>query len=109
MTARNEYGVKLDKNGYAPSIIQTDTEHCWLCGCCDQKLDRHEPFNGPFREKSQKLGMWITLCHVRCHFGKAHRDFQTAQTLKRITQARAMHYYHWSTEEFIERFGKNWL
>ena len=29
----NEYGAPLDRNGYAPSIVQADTdERCWLCG-----------------------------------------------------------------------------
>ena len=109
ITMRNEYGEQLDSNGYAPSIIQTDTSHCWFCGRNDQKLDRHEPFNGAFRQKSKAYGMWVVLCHERCHMGKAHKDAGSERTMKRIVQARAMHYYDWNTEDFIARFGKNWL
>ena len=106
---RNDYGVRLDRNGYAPSIIQEDISCCWLCGCKDQKLDRHEPFNGPNRVKSKALGMWVVLCHTRCHFGKAHKDKRLDAIMKRYMQKRAMEYYNWTTQEFIRRFGKNWL
>ena len=106
---RNEFGVKLDRNGYAPSIIQLDTEHCYLCGRCDQKLDRHEPIGGPFRKKSQRLGLWVTLCHESCHLGNAHKHFQTAYKLKQDAQAAAMTAYNWTTEDFIRIFGKNSL
>lgn len=105
----NEYGVKLDRNGYAPSIMQEDTERCYLCGRCDQKLDRHEPFNGSCRTKSKELGMWVVLCSTRCHHGDAHKRFQTARQLKQEAQEAAMEEYGWSTKEFVRRFGKNWL
>lgn len=106
---KNEFGVKLDRNGYAPSIIQQDTEHCFKCGRCDEKLDRHEPFNGAYRAKSKRLGMWVTLCSSRCHHGGAHKHFQTARELKQAAQTAAMREYGWGVEEFIEEFGKNWL
>ena len=106
---KNEFGVTLDKNGYAPTIIQRDMEHCYLCGRCDQKLDRHEPFNGPYRKKSKELGMWMLLCSERCHHGGAHKDFQTSAKLKKWAQQFAMAEYMWSEDEFRERFGKSWL
>ena len=105
----NEYGVAIGRYGYAPSIIQADTSHCFLCGRCDEKLDRHEPFNGPYRTKSKALGMWVALCHDRCHYGRAHRYYQDIRDLKRITQEKAMVHYGWDEKEFIRRFGKNWL
>lgn len=57
----------LDKNGYAPSIVTFDTNCCFLCGGQDEKLDRHECFGGAMREKSKRLGLWVPLCHNRCH------------------------------------------
>lgn len=105
----NEYGATLDRNGYAPSIIQEDTGRCYLCGARDQKLDRHEPFNGAMRSESKALGMWVTLCHERCHQGQAHKHFQVARQLKQEAQEAAMEEYGWTTEDFIRRFGKNWL
>lgn len=105
---RNRFGERLE-NGYAPSIIQDITETCYLCNRSDQKLDRHEPFNGPFRKKSKELGMWVVLCHERCHLGKAHKKFQTAKELKQAAQTAAMKAYGWDVKEFVREFGKNWL
>ena len=28
---KNEWGAELDRNGYAPSIVQADTSKCFLC------------------------------------------------------------------------------
>ena len=105
----NEYGVKLDRNGYAPSIMQQDTEHCYLCGCCDQKLDRHEAFRGPYRTKSKNYGLWVTLCHERCHFGAVHRYYSTAWQLMINAQQAAMAHYGWTAQQFRDRFGKSWI
>ena len=61
----NEYGAKLDRNGYAPSIIQDEAdESCFICyanGYYDP-LNRHEAFGGSFRDKSKRLGLWVSLC-----------------------------------------------
>ena len=106
---KNEFGVTLDRCGYAPSIMQRfDTQHCYLCGSNDQKLDRHEPFGGAYRTKSKRYGMWILLCHDRCHFGAAHKYGQLQEVLKKNAQEAAMREYDWTVEEFRERFGKNW-
>ena len=64
---KNEFGACLDKNGYAPGIVTFDTDCCFLCGGQDEKLDRHECFGGAMREKSKRLGLWVPLCHNRCH------------------------------------------
>lgn len=104
----NEYGMKIDRTGYAPSIIQSDTGCCWYCGRSDRKLDRHEPFNGAFRTKSKWYGMWIMLCDEECH-AAAHSFHAYSAALKKEAQQSAMQTYGWSTEEFIERFGRNWI
>ena len=105
----NDYGAKLDRNGYAPSIMQKDMSHCYLCGRCDQKLDRHEPFKGAFKRKSASLGMWVSLCHDRCHLGQAHNFPKVNEMLMMDAQRAAMKEYHWNTERFILEFGRNWL
>lgn len=66
---RNEYGLEIGKNGYAPSIMQTDLSRCYRCGKTVGKLDRHEVFGGSNREKSKNLGLWVVLCHDSCHLG----------------------------------------
>lgn len=61
--ARNEYGVKLDSNGYAPSIL-SKSPTCLICG--RYRTARHEVFFGPYRDKSKRLGLWANLCPW-CH------------------------------------------
>lgn len=106
----------MDKSGYAPSIMQDTVfePFCYLCGANGalDKLDRHEIFGGPYREKSKRLGLWVLLCHNDCHiFGPmaAHNNASTALRLKQEAQRRAMKAYGWSTEDFIREFGKNYL
>lgn len=96
---------------YSPSILQEDLTHCFLCGRCDRKLDRHEVFPGPYRDKCKADGLWVTLCHVPCHEGKdgAQYDRKTREYLAAYAQGMAMDKYGWSTAEFIQRYGKNWL
>lgn len=106
----------MDKSGYAPSIMQDTVfePFCYLCGANGalDKLDRHEIFGGPYREKSKRLGLWVMLCHNDCHiFGPlaAHNNASTALRLKQEAQRRAMEAYGWSNEDFIREFGKNYL
>lgn len=103
----NEYGATLDRNGYAPSIVQ-DIKGCYLCARQDGKLDRHEIFHGAYRKKSKELGTWVTLCHD-CHMTLHHKDARLDEILKQQGQREAMQRYGWTTAEFIERFGKNYL
>ena len=49
---KNEWGAELDRNGYAPSIVQADTSKCFLCQRSGVKLDRHEIFGNAMRSKS---------------------------------------------------------
>ena len=106
----------MDKNGYDNSIMQDTVfdPFCYLCGANGalDKLDRHEIFGGPYREKSKRLGLWVLLCHHECHiFGPlaAHNNASTALRLKREAQRMAMEAYGWSTEDFIREFGKNYI
>ena len=50
--ALNEYGVKLDSNGYAPSILNQQPT-CLICG--RYHTARHEVFYGPYRPPSGPL------------------------------------------------------
>lgn len=105
---------RLDRNGYAPSILQEGDDQCILCGryrsSCN-KLDRHEVFGGAYRQKSKALGLWVCLCHWPCHQGPggAHDSRGTAEALKSRAQGEAMKKYGWTTEDFIRQFGKNHL
>ena len=105
----NEFGVTLDSNGYAPSIIQGYMGNCFECGRCDQKLDRHEVFHGPYRPKAKRQGLWVMLCHERCHLNGAHKNADIDRELKEIGQKRAMVAYGWSVDDFRKEYGKNYL
>lgn len=112
---RNEYGAPLDRNGYAPSIVQADAgERCWLCGENGARngLNRHEIFGGRGRrEKSKRLGLWLTLC-PSCHQTSplsAHQNANTRAVLHAAGQRAAMEHYDWTTERFIAEFGRNYI
>ena len=101
--------AQLDKNGYAPSILQDDLTQCFLCGRRDRKLDRHEPFSGAYRNKSKADGLWFKLCHEDCHLRGVHGDAQKARELRQYAQKEAMYHYGWGLDEWRQRYGKNYL
>ena len=94
---------------YADSIIQADQSHCYLCHRCDQHLDRHEIFGGSNRRKSQRMGLWVVLCHERCHLNGVHKDGNLMRRLRAEGQKIAMVWYGMNTSEFIHEFGKNYI
>lgn len=102
-----ETGVKLDKNGYSPSIMQQE-DVCIFCNTT-LYLQRHEIFHGyANRHKSKEFGLWVHVCPT-CHFKIHHTDGELDLTLKKIGQETAMEYYAWDTDEFRRKFGRNYL
>jgi hypothetical protein len=87
---------------------------CFLCGKngWSDKLDRHHIFNKHNRNKSEKYGLVVYLCHNECHiFGKnsVHMNRDVDLKLKQYGQQKAMEEQGWSKEDFIRIFGKNYL
>lgn len=112
--AVNEYGAKLDRNGYAPSILGGHDEYrCALCGKNGMRdpLDRHEIFSGDLRQKSKRYGLWVHLCGWSCHRGEngVHRKRALDLKLKREAQREAMARYGWGVDEFRAIFRNNYL
>ena len=103
----NEYGAKLDRNGYAPSILMGNSEFCSLCYRTDRPLQRHEVFGGPFRQKSKKYGLWLSICD-ECH-RNVHKNGDVDRRLKKEAQRHAMLVYGWTEADFIRKFGKNYV
>ncbi len=97
---------KLDRNGYAPSILGAST-YCSICYRTNRPLQRHEVFHGPFRQKAKRYGLWINVC-PDCHAG-IHHNGATDRRLKEWAQRHAMMVYNWTKRDFIERFGKNYV
>jgi hypothetical protein len=103
----NEYGAKLDRNYYAPSILDTAPGLCF--GCFHQTdTARHEIFFGNGRRvKSKRLGLWVNLC-PRCHT-IAHNELKYNLYLKQTAQEAAMDIYGWDIEKCIDELGKNYM
>ena len=101
----------------AKSIIQEDREHCFLCGRNKYAdyfgLEEHHVFEGwGLRKLSEKYGLKVYLCGDRCHRNgekSVHKNAEVARTLKSVVQKRAMQYYGWTVQQFIEIFCKNYL
>ena len=105
----NEYGEKLDSNGYAPSILH-DKPVCLICG--RYGTARHEVYFGSaYRAKSKRLGLWVTLCPW-CHQNgptAIHNNRDVDLRLKRWAQKKAIEHYGWPEARFIQEFGRSYL
>lgn len=87
---------------------------CWLCGRNGRgdPLDKHHIFGGSNRKKSEKHGLYVYLCHDRCHENgpeAAHRCAATAQKLHEYGQRLAMEENDWTIDDFRREFGKNYI
>lgn len=98
----------MDSNGYNDSILQHDLSFCYCCGRTCEKLDRHEIFGGPYRQKSKELGLWVMLCYNSCHLNGVHAFPNKYRYLKEKAQRMAMNQYGWSKEDFIREFGRSY-
>ena len=112
--AINEFGAKLDRNGYAPSLLDGHDEYrCILCGRngMQDPIERHEIFGGGLREKSKRYGLWVHLCGYSCHRGTygVHRNRALDLQLKREAQWAAMERYGWNVNAFRAVFRNNYI
>lgn len=104
---KNDYGETLDRNGYAPSLVNWPGENCFICGKTNRPLQRHEVYHGPYRSKSKALGCWVPICdecHTKVHAGYNRLDYR----LKLLFQKKATEKYGWSENQFREVFGKSY-
>ena len=87
---------------------------CFLCGRngCGDPLDKHHIFNGAYRDKSERYGLTVYLCHNSCHENgprSVHRNAAVRRQLQRDGQMKTMLENDWETEDFVREFGKNYL
>lgn len=95
-----------DRNGYLPSIVKTERE-CYICKRTGD-LARHEPLDGiGRRSKSKELGLWVYLCPY--HHAMSHNDRQLQDELREDCERAALRQYGWTTQDFINEFGKNYI
>ena len=105
----NEWGAPLDRNGYAPSVVQADTSRCFMCMRSGVKLDRHEIFGNALRAKSKRMGLWVALCHEPCHLTHAHGNAQVMDWLHRVGEQACIEKYDFTIPMFRREFYNNYL
>ena len=98
---KNEYGVRLDRNGYAPSIIPGHGEYCCLLCGKNRYIERHEVFGGAYRAKSKAYGLWVHLCES-CHRTGSDAVHSTGgAAVKERAQRAAMAAYGWTSSAAV--------
>ena len=94
----------------AKSIIQ-DKKECYITGST-YNLHKHHIFGGTAnRRLSEKDGLWIWLredWHDLSDYG-VHFNKKLDLKLKKMAQKKWQEYYKKTTEDFIKRYGKNYL
>jgi hypothetical protein len=93
------------------SIIQSKKE-CFECMSYSNLEEHHIFFGTANRKLSEKDGLKVWLCpyHHRGTKGVHGKDGHTLDSyLKSIAQLAYMQYYNKTKEEFIKRYGKNYL
>ena len=91
------------------SIIQ-DNKFCFECGT-GYGLHRHHIFYGKNRKLSEEDGLVVYLCyeHHEGNNGVHGHNTKLNEKLKEIGQRAYMIKYNKTKEDFIKRYGKNYL
>lgn len=98
-----------DENRY--SILVKQLDKCYICGT-SSGVALHEVFYGTAnRKKSKEDGMVIPLCGVHHNMSGVgvHYNKELDLRLKQYAQRVWMKYYNKTEEDFIDRFGQNYL
>lgn len=103
-------GAKLDKNGYAPSILTGWEKVCLITGVDSGDLVRHEIYYGiKNRAISKKYGFWCYLVPELHNTSKngVHFNKELDLSLKKTAQTKFEETH--TREEFIKLIGRNYL
>lgn len=104
-----EIEIKLDRNGYGPTILQSKKE-CWVSHQTGVDLVRHEVFGGyANRALSKRYGLWVWLTPQWHNMSKNGVHFNKPLDLKLKRFAQAEFEVNYPDLDFIELFGKNYL
>lgn len=91
------------------SILQNEKK-CYVCGT-NQNIHIHEVMFGRNRNNSIKDGCCVYLCgyhHNQSNEG-VHFNHKLDMELKQKMEKRWLEYYHKSIEDFIKKYGRNYL
>lgn len=92
------------------SIIQKHTDRCFICGA-PRGLEWHHVYGGAMRDKSEKYGLKVRLCHY-CHNeppNGMHQNKDHRLKLQAYVQGKAMEHYGWTVEDFRKEFYKSYV
>lgn len=91
------------------SILQSD-KSCYVCGT-KSNIHIHEVYFGKNRQKSIEDGCCVYLCgnHHNMSNEGVHFNHELDMKLKKIMEKRWIEYNDKTMEEFIKRYGKNYL
>lgn len=91
------------------SILQKEKQ-CLICGTM-QNIHTHEVFFGRNRQKAIDDGCCVYLCgkhHNQSNYG-VHFNRELDLSLKKVMENAWLKYYNKSIDEFITRYGRNYL
>ena len=92
------------------NIITEDMEHCIICGASPVEI--HHTMFGKNRKLSTEDGLVVPLCfeHHRGRYGVHGADgHEIDLQLKQTSEKTWLEYYDKSIEEWINRYGRNYL
>lgn len=92
------------------NIITNDMGHCMECG--HYIVEIHHVFYGSKRNKSTEDGLVVPLCaeHHRGTYGVHGREGHDLDLkYKKLAEQKYLEFYNKNVEDFIERYGKNYL
>jgi len=87
------------------TIIQ-DTRECYRCGKTEP-LQLHHLWAGSYRRDAEKLGLKIYLC-PECH-RYVHDHEEVMREYRKMAQMKAMEFYDWTVDEFIQKIGRSFI
>lgn len=92
------------------SIIPNDDEYCFLCkrvGLYIKGTDNHHMLFGNKRKLAEQDGLKVRLCHK--HHMRLHQQGEFQEELKKLAEEVWLEHYGKTVEEWIKRYGKNYL
>lgn len=85
------------------SVLQK-SRRCLICG--STAVECHHVFEGAHRSASDRYGLTVYLC--RKHHMLVHADEALNRRLKSEAQEKAMRFYNFGNEKWLEIFKRNW-
>lgn len=93
------------------SIIPNDDEFCFLCKRNGLKVKgtdvHHMVFGNSNRKLAEQDGLKCHLCHT--HHMRLHQQQEHQLELKQLAEQVWLEHYNKTIEDWIKRYGKNYL